>query len=787
MTIALWLAAIAAYPTVAEAGFHHCALIYDVAERSADDLSPYAVELRDGRPQGWLFDSFLFLIQSTPGGSTMGGLLGREDWQYHLDRWFAPARDLAALDEAIESAAPVLGVPPKRQIILSIPYPHPRTTDFGDVDGDGAAEDLSSPTGLAAVYRWYTGEAIRRFRAAGYRHLELWGFYWMNEGISSADEPRARLACDLVHEAGYRMFWIPWFRAPGVERWREIGFDVALMQPNYAFFCEHGGRLRPNRLAIAAEVAREHGLGVEIELPMAYNDPAAAAYFLRYLAEGAADRWAYQQVPTAYYVGGTGVADLCRSQRPWQRELYAALAAYVRGETVPPPDPVVTWQADARAEPQLSDRELTGGVPLTVAEAELPAGVHVSAVDVFFDEPSREQAWRGLVTVEVRGAEGDWRPGGWALRGGHDESTGRYQVATAPVRSDGLRAVRVHLDSAAGSPPPTVAEIAIDASAAEERRITHRAVGAPYTFDPPPQATYGDRGGELTDEVIPTTGFGSGDTVGWHGVEVTVTLDLAEEVAIDRAEVYLEGGGYAAVHWPFLAVLATSADRPPKNLTGDIGAPPAGLAPVSGGAVVIDRRRAEDAADGHIPFELPTPRRARYLTFVFGCRGWLMLHEIKVYAGDVNVAAGRRYSLRPAPSTAGTEKYGDDGERLTDGVVAQGFRPRELTGWNTAGPRAVTLDLGAVGPLNRVTVWSLAGGLAAIYAPGEVTASCSEDGVTWQSLGTLTGALGAVEDGQRAEPLAYRFEPPGPISARYVRVEVTLGRGWAMLSEVAVE
>jgi len=62
----------------------------------------------------------------TPSGlRTTTDLTQQEDWQYHLDRWFARNRDLAALDAAIAAAVPVLGAPSgRRRAILSIPRPH---------------------------------------------------------------------------------------------------------------------------------------------------------------------------------------------------------------------------------------------------------------------------------------------------------------------------------------------------------------------------------------------------------------------------------------------------------------------------------------------------------------------------------------------------------------------------------------------------------------------------------------------------------------------------------------
>jgi len=327
----------AEYPTPQEAGFHHCALIYETAPRGVAELAPYVADER-----GWLFDSFLFLRQSTSKGvSTQEGQTRQADWEEQFAAWLAPGRDLAALDEAIDQASKRFGPVAPRTIILSIPHPSPLVKDFGDVDGDGQSEDLSTTQGQEKVARWYVAEAQRRFAAAGFKHLRLWGLYWMNEGVSDAEKANMRMYSRVIHEAGRRFLWIPYFHARNWQNWRDLGFDVAIMQPNYAFLETHHGTVRRNRLAVNAAEARAKGLGVEIELPMTLSIPGSPRLFREYLRDGAASRYGYQQAATAYYLGSNWIEKLAASKDP----LYAALAAYVHGDTVPEPDSPVRWTA----------------------------------------------------------------------------------------------------------------------------------------------------------------------------------------------------------------------------------------------------------------------------------------------------------------------------------------------------------------------------------------------------------------------------------------------------------
>ncbi|MBI2300303.1 MAG: DUF4855 domain-containing protein [Armatimonadetes bacterium] len=782
--LALHLAlALAAYPTPAEAGFHHCALIYNSPTRTAEGLLPYVAELTDGKPTGWMFDSFLFLVFGVPSGqSPFDGKTTLPDWQYHFDQWFGPGRDLAALDEALGTASRTLGpVPARRPVMFSIPRPSTAVEDFGDVDGDGLSESLRTPEGRRKVYTWFIDEGGRRFAAAGYRNLALWGFYWMNEGISTADEKLVREAADLLHARDLRFFWIPWYRAPGAERWRELGFDVALMQPNYAFFTEHHGEIRRNRLTITADVSRPAGLGVEMELPMGSAMPAARNYFLRYLAEGAPARLGWQAGATAYYMGVDDLGAMCRAKEPWRQDLYHQLAAYLRGDVIADPDPHPAWSVAGRVGAALSDGALAGGTPVDVATAALGAPGNVSAVDVFLDEPDGAQPWRGQVRVTRREtADGPWLPGGWAMRTSRAASDGRRQVVTAPVGAP-CAELRVQL-----TPPAEVAELGVDGGAPETERASHLALRRPYRFEPAPEARYGDSGHELTDGLVPEAGFGSGGTVGWYGGSVTVSFDLGRVRELESAELHVEAGGYAAVYAPDEAALLLATDRPPPTRLADQGSPPEGFALLGPEPLAIDRTITADHTLGHLTFRVAKPVAARFATFVIRPHGWLMLAEARLFAAGVNVAPECEYLLRPAPSSADTEKYPDDGTKLTDGMVAEAFSPRLVAGWTALEPRVVTLDLGQETELHAVTAWSLRGGLYGIYAPGEVSAEGSADGRTWAPFGRAPRVEGP-EDGKSCVGLPCRVAVPAGTRARWVRVSVRAARGWAMLSELAVE
>ncbi|MCC7490805.1 MAG: DUF4855 domain-containing protein [Fimbriimonadaceae bacterium] len=778
----LWLLLVtplrAEYPTPAEAGFHHCALIYQVRQRGPAELAPYVATA-----DRWLFDAFLLLTQRADAGvSLMTGESTRADWESQLAYWFAPGRDLAALDQALASAATRLGPPAPRQVMLSVPYLHHGVRDFGDCDGDGVGEDLRTVTGRETALRWYLQTVQERFAAAGFRHLRLWGGYYMNESVDGADGETARRLGELLHGAGLRYLWIPWYRAAGWDRWRECGFDVAILQPNYAFVSQHRGSIRRNRLAVTAELAREAGMGVEIELPMGFTEPGAARAWRHYLRDGAADRWGYQQAATAYYLGGADVEALSRSADPARRALYDDLVTYVTGRTIAEPDPVTAWQADGRPAASLGDHLLTSPpMAWTVAEARFGEPREVGELDLLLDEPA--EAWTGTVTVDsLQGAA--WRPAGWALRPAGRERDRRWQVVTVPV-GEVTAGLRVRLQGDPGAPPPRVVELsALPAAVGLPRR--HLAWQCGYQVRPAAPATYPDAGGELTDGDPGLGGFGSGKSVGWHGDAVAASFDLGAPQTFVAAELQTEGGGNAAVHWPHRAVLLWAVDAPPPTHSAGLGALPQGFGWAPGGPPVVDQRRSATALDGHLPWRLAQPVTARYVTFAAEANGWLMLSELRLLnaAGD-NLLAGRRYTLVPGPVGAlGT--YPDDGRRLTDGQVAGQYGRETVVGWNDDEPRQITVDLGQPRAVQRVLTHTLAGGGAGVFLPAEVTVELSADGTTWSPAQRVTRPT-VNEPGDQTQDAVFAWSAPPGATARWIRVTVRRGRGWGMVSEVAVE
>ena len=91
-----------------------------------------------------------------------------------------------------------------------------------------------------------------------------------------------RYASDYLHSLGYKLMWIPYYQASGFSDWKELGFDMACMQPNYAF----SGQATIDRLYDNAATTKRLGMCVEIEINQ-YDSKADILRYKEYLAVGA--------------------------------------------------------------------------------------------------------------------------------------------------------------------------------------------------------------------------------------------------------------------------------------------------------------------------------------------------------------------------------------------------------------------------------------------------------------------------------------------------------------------
>jgi hypothetical protein len=321
------------------------------------EFKPYVTYVdQAGTSRDLFYDSFLFIpIAKAASGRDYGPAANpsnKADWEAYLDHTFDATNQLAALDRTVATARQELNDHSyKAKVVITIPYASPLQSNFGDVDGDSISEsfnhDLVGGQQAAAnrikADRWYIDQALARWQAAGYQHLELVGFYWYGENVkynmSPVEEQVMSEVIRYVHDQGYKINWIPYVQGEGFRHWQRLGFDIVNMQPNYAFQTVTVDRLQAN-----ADMAAQYGMGIEMELDnkILYMNAAGAkarANFIAYMDYGwktgymhAFNNW-YQQVRALSYAA--------KSPYPEVRRMYDLAYLWVKGTYKPSDHPGV--------------------------------------------------------------------------------------------------------------------------------------------------------------------------------------------------------------------------------------------------------------------------------------------------------------------------------------------------------------------------------------------------------------------------------------------------------------
>ena len=285
---------------------------------------------RGGKLADTFFDSFLFLPYGAYVNEENGDFTA---WNAYVDNVFAEDANVNALSEAAERVSEGLGRDVRVRVFFSILYTWPDKTSFGDVDGDGVIEDFSKAEDRKKAIKWIIDEQLARFEAGGYDNLDLLGFYWYEEQVTYTDPHELELiryASDYVHSLGYKLMWIPWYCAPGYTDWKELGFDMACMQPNYAF----SGQATVERLYDNAETTRRLGMCVEIEIGQ-YDAQADILRYKEYLAVGA--ETGYMDAVKCYYQAGMPGAFYAawKSADPFVNSVYHDTYLFAKGKYDP--------------------------------------------------------------------------------------------------------------------------------------------------------------------------------------------------------------------------------------------------------------------------------------------------------------------------------------------------------------------------------------------------------------------------------------------------------------------
>lgn len=256
------------YCTAEQLGAKDVLLAYFCLENkepiTKDIFMPHVAYMEKGEVKDTLFDGFLFLpyVAFLYKGHEKKPL-DKSKWQWYIDQQFLNGFNMDALEEAAKEVGEKLGIPDfKLSVYMSILYPVTSVENFGEVDGKNL--NFAYVEDRKAGLKWFIDEQYNRFNEKNYKYLDLKGFYWFTEEINYGDSQLLELlkyTTDYVREKGLITTWIPYFHASGYDDWRNLGFDMACYQPNYAF----NQNIPDQRLFDAANTAKLLGMCIELE------------------------------------------------------------------------------------------------------------------------------------------------------------------------------------------------------------------------------------------------------------------------------------------------------------------------------------------------------------------------------------------------------------------------------------------------------------------------------------------------------------------------------------------
>jgi len=290
---------------------------------TTNQLQPYLYRENSGNTE-WLFDGFLFLeifdnianYDYDPGFGHRTA--GKTQWEWLLNRYFGSQKGPDALESLLDSLSKKGEIPVrKRQVVLSIPCPVARFTEWGELNGKKL--NFKFPADQAQAARWFIDEALRKWNEKKYKHIQLNGFYWVHEAADQSDKAIPSVKAYLESK-NYQLLWIPYWGAKGKGDWKKLGFDYAWQQPNYFFATD----IPKKQLTGACSFAKEHQMGLEMEFDERVTQPAFRARFYDYL-HAFRDNEVWKQTPVAYYEGGGAWLQMANSTDPEMKKMFNTL------------------------------------------------------------------------------------------------------------------------------------------------------------------------------------------------------------------------------------------------------------------------------------------------------------------------------------------------------------------------------------------------------------------------------------------------------------------------------
>ncbi|MBO5870381.1 MAG: discoidin domain-containing protein, partial [Clostridia bacterium] len=156
-----------------------------------------------------------------------------------------------------------------------------------------------------------------------------------------------------------------------------------------------------------------------------------------------------------------------------------------------------------------------------------------------------------------------------------------------------------------------------------------------------------------------------------------------------------------------------------------------------------------------------------------------------IYKGESVVSVGATYTTT---ATERTDKWKDDGKRLTDGVKNKIGNTEGYAGWAVGaegGNVEVIVDLGATVSSNIYRIYTSVNSEWGINTPNKLTVSVSTDKKTWTEVGS-TDSETATVSGESWQSYYMTIRTDVAQTARYVKFVVNAPAAHAWLEEVEV-
>lgn len=759
------------YPSIAQAAFHHNALLYIDGDHSPEKLTFWltgsyeSLDIRDV-----IFDTITIIIERTLSGASTAYSTNEQDWKWILEDKFSGLNGIFAnLSQALTQ---LTSMNKTLQIIVMLPYVDP----IGQ-QSFSPQWNFSRQSDRQQAIQWYTDTVIQTMK--GFPQLNLWGIYLMREDIAlGVDEQITKDISQIVHQRQLRLLWIPYASASSWNNWFNLGIDVAILQPGYAFSSPlMQGTFNAGRVRATAKLAYKYGLGVEIEASEGAGTDYEMALLQNYLAEGALD--GYQDVPTAYFLGN--YPTIAQSKRAC--ELIRNYTAGLRVEPTFAVNTKWTWTS------QETNLQATISVSSTIT----PTAIRINW------SPD-QRSWYGRIMVEgliQSNGTSTWILLSNAERGEtswRDEDWSSTLLPFSLLSSQIILSLRVSFLARNLSLTLTDADLIIEQI--PNGIALHTSTGAPYRLSPSMFAynpSYGDSTnqtltnfgrGLLTNQQWSTGEWQSTMSIGWqddsyHHSYIRMAIDFGSSMKIDQISIRTHGGSYAGINWPNTARLLLSNDCVPFSAYSSsdclVQSYPCTDRIVTGGTNINQ--------GGILSFTISTS--LRWATLEFQPNGWFMIDEIQAFANGQDISHLIQYFLLtpPTSATSASLPYPDNGYRLTDGLIAGMMGP--ITGWMKSDPHSITIDLLVSRSIRQASVWTLLKPDWSISAPSSFLVSTSIEGTIWTSF----GEQGQMQIGERVLDTQRLFITNNhSVLARYVKFDFPtdpLFPGWwTMVSEV---